>query len=310
VAFIDEHRDQFGVEPICEVLREHGVGIAPNTYHVAKSRPPSKREVRDRELKAEIQRVFDENLFVYGADKIWAQLNRENIRVARCTVERLMRAMGLSGARRGKQYKVTTTSDDRLGRPADLVDRQFKAASPNRLWVADLTYVKTHSGWVYVAFIIDVYSRMIVGWQASTSLRSDLAIDALEMAIWNRQRAGRNLAGLTHHSDLGVQYLSIAYSERLADNDIVASVGSKGDSYDNALVESFNGLYKWELIYRQGPWRGLEDVEFATMTYVDWFNHQRIHSGITNDTSYATPAEHEAAFYTQPQATEQVAINH
>jgi putative transposase len=306
VAFIDTHRDRFGVEPICDVLREHGVGIAPNTYWVAKKRPPSKRSVRDEELNVEIQRVFDENLFVYGADKIWTQLNRENIRVARCTVERLMRQMGLSGARRGKAFTVTTTSDDRLERPPDLVDRQFRAPAPNRLWVADLTYVKTHSGWVYVAFVVDVFSRMVVGWQASRSLRSDLAIDALEMAVWNRQRAGHDLAGLKHHSDRGVQYLSIAYSERLAENDIVASVGSKGDSYDNALVESFNGLYKWELIYKQGPWRGLDDVEFATMTYVDWFNHRRIHGEITNNASYTTPAEHEARFYNQIPTTRTV----
>ena len=299
MAFIDAHRGTFGVEPICEVLREHGVGIAPNTYHVAKKRPPSRRSVRDRELKIEIQRVFDENLFVYGADKIWAQLNRENIRVARCTVERLMCQMGLSGARRGKTFTVTTTSDDRLARPPDLVDRDFKAPAPNRLWVADLTYVKTSSGWVYVAFILDVYSRMVVGWQASRSLRSDLAIDALEMAVWNRQRFGNNLDALVHHSDMGVQYLSIAYSESLAENDIVASVGSRGDSYDNALAESFNGLYKWELIHRQGPWRGLDDVEFATMTYVDWFNHHRLHGEITTDASYTTPAEHERGFYDQ-----------
>ncbi len=303
MAFIDAHRDRFGVEPICAVLREHGVGIAPNTYHVARNRPPSRRAIRDEELKVEIQRVYDENLFVYGADKIWAQLNRENTRVGRCTIERLMRDMGLSGARRGRAFKVTTTTDDRLARPPDLVDRQFRAPAPNRLWVADLTYVKTHSGWVNVAFVVDVFSRMVVGWQASTSLRSDLAIDALEMAVWNRQRYGRGLAGLKHHSDMGVQYLSIAYSERLAENDIVASVGSKGDSYDNALVESFNGLYKWELIYRQGPWRGLEDVEFATMTYVDWFNRQRLHGEITADASYLTPAEHEANFYDQPAAT-------
>ena len=299
MAFIDAHRGTFGVEPICKVLREHGVGIAPNTYHVAKKRPLSPRSVRDSELTIEIQRVFDENLFVYGADKIWAQLNRENIRVARCTVERLMRQIGLSGARRGKTFTVTTTSDDRLARPPDLVDRDFKTSAPNRLWVADLTYVKTHSGWVYVAFILDVYSRMVVGWQASRSLRSDLAIDALEMAVWNRRRAGSDLDALVHHSDMGVQYLSIAYTERLAENDIIASVGSRGDSYDNALAESFNGLYKWELIYRQGPWRGLDDVEFATMTYVDWFNHQRIHSQITTDTNYTTPAEHERKFYDQ-----------
>jgi len=306
VAFIDAHRHKFGVEPICRVLREHGCGIAPNTYYVAKKRPPSKREIRDAELVVEIQRVYDENLVVYGADKIWTQLNREKIRVARCTVERLMRQMGLTGVRRGKQYKVTTTTDEALSRPADLVDRKFKAPAPNRLWVADLTYVKTHSGWVYVAFIIDVFSRMIVGWQASTSLRSDLAIDALEMAIWNRQRSGHDLSGLKHHSDRGVQYLCIAYSERLADNDIVASVGSKGDSYDNALAESFNGLYKWELIYRQGPWRGLDDVEFATMTYVDWFNQRRLHGNITADASYTTPAEHEPDFYNQPAMTSTV----
>ena len=305
MAFIDVHRERFGVEPICDVLRAHGVGIAPNTYHVARNRPPSTRSMRDEQLKIEIQRVFDENLFVYGADKIWTQLNREGIRVARCTVERLMRQLGLSGARRGKAFTVTTTTDERLERPPDLVDRAFKAPAPNRLWVADLTYVKTHSGWVYVAFVVDVFSRMVVGWQASRSLRSDLAIDALEMAVWNRQRAGDDLDQLIHHSDMGVQYLSIAYSERLAENDIVASVGSKGDSYDNALVESFNGLYKWELIYPQGPWRDLDDIEFATMTYVDWFNHRRLHGEITTDASYTTPAEHEAKFYNQTPTTEQ-----
>ena len=230
---------------------------------------------------------------------MWAQLNREGTRVARCTVERLMHELGLAGARRGKAWTRTTIGDDRAHRPADLVARDFKAPAPNRLWVADLTYVKTHSGWVYVAFIIDVYSRFVVGWQASRSLRSDLAIDALEMAMWNRRRAGADLDGLVHHSDRGVQYLSIRYSERLAENDIVASVGSKGDSYDNALAESFNGLYKWELIYRQGPWRGLDDVEFATLGYVDWFNHRRLHGEITDDASYITPSEHETAYYRQ-----------
>jgi putative transposase len=299
IAFIDAHRYRFGVEPICRVLCEHGCGIAPNTYWVAKKRPPSARAVRDAELVVEIHRVYAENLFVYGADKVWAQLNREEIGVARCTLERLMRAEGLRGARRGKAFTVTTHTDHALVRPADLVERDFKAPAPNRLWVADLTYVKTYAGWVYVAFIIDVYSRMIVGWQASRSLRSDLAIDALEMAIWNRQRAGADLSDLVHHSDRGVQYLSIRYSERLADNDIVASVGSKGDSYDNALAESFNGLYKWELIYPQGPWRGIDDVEFATMTYVDWFNHRRLHGEITNNASYTTPVEYEAIYYRQ-----------
>jgi putative transposase len=297
VAFIDANRDELGVEPICRVLTEHGCQIAPSTYYAAKARPPSARARRDEELKNVITRVYEENLFVYGADKVWAQLNREGTRVARCTVERLMRDLGLSGARRGKTWTPTTTrSNDRLARPLDLVERRFRAPAPNRLWVADLTYVKTHTGWVYVAFIIDVYSRMIVGWQASKSLRSDLAIDALEMAVWNRERAGVQLDGLIHHSDRGVQYLSIRYSERLAENRIVASVGSKGDSYDNGLAESFNGLYKWELIHRRGPWRGLDDVEFATLTYVDWFNHRRLHGEIAEH-GYATPTEFEAAYY-------------
>ncbi len=233
IRFIDEHQDRcsgelrWGIEPIAKVL-----GIAPSTYHAAKKRLPSARAVRDAELRPEILRVWEQNLAVYGADKVWDQLNKDGIRVARCTVERLMADMGLQGCRRGRIWVRTTEGDDRLDRPADLVERAFRAPAPNRLWVADLTYVKTHSGWVYVAFIIDVFSRMVVGWQASRSLRSDLAIDALEMAIFNRQRAGADLSHLIHHSDRGVQYLSVRYSERLADNDIVASVGSKGDSYD------------------------------------------------------------------------------
>jgi putative transposase len=289
------------------VLCEHGVKIAPNTYWVARKRPPSARAVRDEQLKIHIGRVWTENLFVYGAAKVWAQLNREGIRVARCTVERLMRDMGLSGARRGRAWRSTTDSGHPYDRPADLVDRRFAAPAPNRLWVADITYVKTHSGWVYVAFVIDVFSRMVLGWQASTSLRSDLALDALEMAVWNRQRSGADVSGLVHHSDRGVQYLSIRYADRLAANDIVASVGSCGDSYDNALAESFNGLYKWELIHRRGPWRGLDDVEFATMTYIDWFNHKRLHGTITAEAGYTTPAAHEAAYYRQTNpATEPV----
>ena len=281
------------------MLTEHGCKIAPNTYWVAKKRPPSARAVRDEELKGEILRVWGDNLEVYGADKVWTQLNREGIRVARCTVERLMRELGLSGARRGRAYKVTTRFDERQHRPADLVERRFRADEPNRLWVADLTYVKTHSGWVYAAFIIDVFSRMVVGWQISESLRSDLAIDALEMAVWNRTRHGQVLDGLVHHSDRGVQYLSIRYSERLDENDIVASVGSRGDSYDNAMAEAFNSLFKWELIYPQGPWRGLDDVEYATLSYIDWFNHRRLHGEITEDNSYVTPAEFEATYYRQ-----------
>jgi len=281
------------------VLTEHGCKIAPNTYWVAKKRPPSARAIRDGELKTQIARVHAENLSVYGADKVWAQLNREGTRVARCTVERLMRDLGLSGARRGRAFKVTTRSDERQHRPDDLVARDFKAPAPNRLWVADITYVRTFDGWVYAAFIIDVYSRMVVGWQISKSLRTDLALDALEMAVWNRTRDGRSLDGLTHHSDRGVQYLAVRYSERLAENDIVASVGSRGDSYDNAMAESFNSLFKWELIYPQGPWRSLDDVEYATLGYIDWFNHRRLHGEITTDNTYVTPAEFEAAYYRQ-----------
>jgi putative transposase len=206
-----------------------------------------------------------------------------------------MRVLGLQGCRRGRVFVRTTEGDDRLDRPADLVERQFRAPAPNRLWVADLTYVKTHAGWVYVAFIIDVFSRMI--WQASRSLRSDLAIDALEMAVHNRGAGG--LDRLVHHSDRGPQYLSVRYSQRLADNDIIASVGSKGDSYDNSLAESFNGLYKWELIYPKGPWAGLEDVEFATLTYVDWFNNRRLHGEIEPGPGFTTPAAFEADYYRQ-----------
>jgi putative transposase len=304
--FIDEHMDwrsgqlRWGIEPIARVL-----GIAPSTYHAAKKRPPSARAVRDAELKPRILRVWEENLAVYGADKVWDQLNKDGVRVARCTVERLMADMGLQGCRRGRVFIRTTEGDERLDRPADLVERQFRAPAPNRLWVADLTYVKTYSGWVYVAFIVDVFSRMVVGWQASRSLRSDLAIDALEMAVINRRRAGADLSQLTHHSDRGVQYLSVRYSQRLADNDIVASVGSKGDSFDNAMAESFNGLYKWELIYPKGPWRGLDDVEFATLEYVDWFNHRRLHGEIEPGPGFTSPAAFEAAYYRQPVPADQ-----
>jgi putative transposase len=266
--------------------------FAPSTYYDAKSRPPSSRSERDELLKPEILRVYQSNCDgVYGAKKIWKQLQREGIEVANCTVRRLMNEEGLSGARRGRQFKVTTISDEHQHRPSDLVDRQFVASEPNRLWVADLTYVKTHTGWVYVAFIIDVFSRFIVGWQASTSLRSDLALDALEMAIFARNHRG--LAGLVHHNDRGVQYLSIRYSERLGEAEIVASVGSKGDSYDNALAESFNGLYKTELIHRKGPWRNVEHVEWETLKYVDWFNQRRIHESL----DYVPPVEFEAHYY-------------
>jgi len=287
VRYIDARRDRWGVEPICRALQ-----FAPSTYYAAKARPRCDRAVRDEELKIEIQRVFDQSFDgCYGHKKVWKQLNREGIRVANCTVRRLMRELGLSGVRRGRHFKVTTRSDGNLHRPSDLVDRHFVASAPNRLWVADLTYVKTHSGWVYVAFITDVFSRAIVGWQISTSLRSDLAIDALEMAIYARN--AHDLSGLVHHSDRGVQYLGIRYTERLDEAEIVASVGSRGDSYDNALAESFNGLYKSELIWRKGPWRNVEHVEWATLNYIDWFNNHRIHESL----DYVTPAEFEAHYY-------------
>lgn len=281
--FIAEHQICWGVEPICRVLQ-----IAPSSYYAAIRRPPSARQQRDEVLQVAIRRVWDEHRQVYGADKVWAQLNREGLAVARCTVERLMRALGLRGVVRGKPRVRTTVGDDTIPRPLDLVARQFRAPAPNQLWVADLTYVKTHSGWVYVAFVVDACSRFVVGWQASRSLRTDLALDALEMALWTRRAVP--LTGLIHHSDRGVQYLAIRYTERLAEAGVVPSVGSRGDSYDNALAESFNGLYKAELIRHQGPWRGLDDVEYATLAYVDWFNHRRLHGEL----GMRPPAEFEA----------------
>jgi putative transposase len=288
VRFIREHRERWGVEPICRVLQ-----IAPSSYYAAIRRPLSARQRRDEWLAVAIRRVWDEHRRVYGADKVWAQLKRDGIPVARCTVERLMRRLGLRGVVRGKTGVRTTVADEASSRPLDLVARQFRAPAPNRLWVADLTYVKTHSGWVYVAFVVDACSRFVVGWQASRSLRTDLALDALEMALWRRRAVP--LKGLIHHSDRGVQYLAIRYTERLAEAGAVASVGSRGDSYDNALAESFNGLYKTELIRHCGPWRGLEDVEYATLEYVDWFNHRRLHGEL----GMMPPAEFEAALYHQ-----------
>ena len=285
MSFIGAHKDRWGIEPICRTLR-----VAPSTYYAATTRPASARSVRDAELTDGIRRVWDEHRKVYGADKVWAQLNRERTRVARCTVERLMRGLGLRGVVRGKTVR-TTVGDETASRPVDLVTRRFRADAPDRLWVADLTYVKTHSGWVYVAFVIDVFSRFVVGWQASRSLHTDLALDALEMALWRRRV--RRLDGLVHHSDRGTQYLAIRYSERLAEAGIAASVGSRGDSYDNALAESFHGLFKTELIRHRGPWRGLDDVEHATLDYVDWFNHRRLHGEL----GMVPPAEVEASYY-------------
>jgi transposase InsO family protein len=295
IAYIDAHKERYGVEPICEQLP-----IAPSTYYAAKSRPPSARAVRDEGLKPEIQRVHRDNFGVYGARKLWLQLCREGIPVARCTVERLMRSLELQGVRRGA-VKITTTSDGNALRPADLVERVFRASRPNQLWVADITYVATWNGFVYVAFVIDAFSRRIVGWRVSRSLRSDLALDALEMALWAR---GKNANGLVHHSDRGSQYLSIRYTERLAEAGAVASVGSKGDSYDNALAETIIGLYKTEVIWRRGPWKNIDDVEFATLEWVDWFNNRRLLEPIGD----IPPAEYEMLYWTETGTTDTVGL--
>ena len=284
VRFIDDHRAEYGVGPICKVLP-----IAPSTYYAHKAcevdpERRSHRARRDEQLRIEIQRIWDENYQVYGVRKVWRQLYRERIYVARCTVARLMKEMDLRGVVRGRRMK-TTISTDSADRPLDLVERNFTADCPNQLWVADLSYVATWRGFVYVAFVIDVFSRMIVGWRVSNSLRSDLALDALEQAIWDRDE----LKDLIHHSDRGVQYLSIRYTERLAEAGIEPSVGSKGDSYDNALAESVIGLFKTEVIRQKGPWRHLEDVEFATLEWVWWFNNKRLLEPI----GYIPPAEYE-----------------
>jgi putative transposase len=284
IAYIHANRDRFGVEPICKVLP-----IAPSTYYQHRQPRLSARAVRDAKLKAEIRRVHAEHFGVYGARKVWRQLHREGIGVARCTVERLMRQLGLEGVRRGKTRR-TTTPDQTTAGPADLVERDFSATRPNQLWVADLTYVTTWAGFVYVAFIVDAFSRFIVGWQASRSLRTDLALDALEMAMWVRHDG---LEGLVHHSDRGSQYLSIRYTERLAEAGAVTSVGSRGDSYDNALAETIIGLYKTELIRRRGPWKGIDEVEYATLEWVDWFNHRRLLEPI----GHVPPVEFEATYY-------------
>jgi transposase InsO family protein len=289
VSFIDAHRDRYGVEPICRVLP-----IAPSTYydHKAKERDPERRSdraKRDEVLCGEIQGAWDENDEAYGYRKMWRELKRQKVEVARCTVARLMREMGLSGVVRGKAFKKTTVVDESVARPADRVDRDFTATCPNQLWVADLTYVATWAGFVYVAFVIDAFSRAIVGWRVSRSLRTDLALDALEQAIHMRPET----QDLVHHSDRGSQYLSIRYTDRLADAGIEPSVGSVGDSYDNALAETIIGLYKAEVIERRGPWRTFESVEFATLRWVDWFNNRRLFGPI----GYVPPAEYEEAFY-------------
>jgi len=294
VDFIDEHRGEYGVEPICRVLP-----IAPATYYEHRRRredpslrPP--RAIRDDLLRVEIRRVWEESFGgVYGARKVWHELRRRGVAVARCTVERLMREMGLQGAVRGRRYKVTTEADNSLQRPADLVQRSFVATRPNQLWVADLTYVATYGGFAYAAFVIDVFSRRIVGWRVSSSLKADLALDALEQALHARP----DHTGLVHHSDRGTQYLCIRYTERLAEAGITPSVGSAGDSYDNALAESVIGLYKTEVIERLRPWRSVQQVEIATLEWVAWYNSRRLLGPL----DYLPPAEYEAVYYRHQQ---------
>ena len=291
-SFIDQHRVRFGVEPICKLLQ-----VAPSAYwrHAARQRDPSlcsARSRRDAWLIPHIQHVWQVNFQVYGADKVWRQLQREGVQVARCTVERLMRQLGLRGAMRGKVVR-TTFPDTKAPCPLDHVNRHFHAERPNQLWVSDFTYVSTWQGFVYVAFVIDVFARRIVGWRVSRSMRTDFVLDALEQALYARQPE-RN-ANLIHHSDRGSQYVSIRYTERLAEAGIEPSVGSKGDSYDNALAETINGLYKAELIHRRGPWKTVESLELATLEWVTWFNHQRLLEPI----GYVPPAEAEERYYSQ-----------
>ena len=288
--FIDAHRDTLGVEPICKVLQ-----VAPSGYrrHASRRRDPDRRCARarrDEALVPEIERVWQANLQVYGADKVWRQLGREGLPVARCTVERLMRRLGLRGVMRGKIVR-TTTSDRSAPCPLDKVHRQFRAERPNQLWVSDFTYVSTWQGWLYVAFVIDVFARHIVGWRVSSSMRTDFVLDALEQGLYARQP--QRDASLIHHSDRGSQYVSIRYTERLAEAGIEPSVGSKGDSYDNALAETINGLYKAELIHRRAPWKTKEAVELATLEWVHWFNHHRLLEPI----GYIPPAEAEANYF-------------
>jgi putative transposase len=283
ITFINENKAAYGVEPICREIQ-----IAPSTYYAARSRPPSARAIADEELKRQVLEVYRQNYEVYGVEKVWIALQRKQVAAGRDHVARLMGDLGIEGVTRGNKPRTTKPAPP-AERPADLVKREPSAPGPNRLWVADLTYVATWAGFAYTAFVIDAYSRRIVGWRVSASLRADLALDALEMAIWTRR--GNNLDDLVHHSDRGVQYLSVRYTQRLADEGAVSSVGSKGDSYDNALAEAVNSLYKFELIYRRGPWRSVTDVELATLAWVDWWNNRRVHSA----TGGLPPAEFEAA---------------
>ena len=292
--YIDEQRRSFGVESICRTL-----AIAPSSYYAAKARPPSARAVRDETLKADITRIHRDHFSVYGVSKAWRVLRREGIDVGRDRVGRLMRMLGLAGATRTRRIRTTVPAAV-SARPADLVERVFSAVAPNRLWVADLTYVWTRAGFCYTAFVVDAFSRAIVGWRVSISLRTDLALDALEMALFAR---GDPLPELVHHSDRGVQYLAIRYTGRLAEAEAVGSVGSRGDSYDNALAETVNGLYKAELIHRHGPWRSVDQVELATAEWVHFWNSRRLHGACGN----MPPAEFEAAYHSRLAASSEAA---
>ncbi|WP_148575820.1 IS3 family transposase [Nocardioides caldifontis] len=292
VDYIDEHRAQHGVEPICEVLTEAGMQIAPSTYYAAKKRPPSARSVSDAATTEVLTQVHAENYGVYGVRKMHAELNRQGHQVARCTVPRLMRTAGLRGISRAKGPRTTIPGTGPDTRP-DLVQRAFTATAPDHLWVADITYCRTFAGWVYAAFVIDVFSRRVVGWQLAKNLRTDLALDALEMGLWTRARAGHDTTGVIAHSDKGVQYLAVRYTQRLAEAGAVASVGSTGDSYDNALAEAFNSLFKAELVRNKGPWRSIDDLEIAVAEYIDWFNHRRLHGEIGT----VPPVELENDYY-------------
>jgi putative transposase len=293
--FISEYNECFGVEPVCRVLGQSGWQIAPGTYYAAIKRPPSARARKDTQILAEITRMRAEYEEVYGARKTWLELNRRGFPVARCTVERVMRRNGMRGARRGKRIRTTIPGKGPgHERAADLLKRDFTAPAPNRRWVADFTHVAALAGTVYVAFVVDIFSRMITGWAAARHKRAKLVLDALDMALWHRSRAGRRPGpGLVHHSDAGSQYTSIAFTAHLAAEGIVPSIGTAGDALDNALMESAVGLYKTELIARRGPWRDLAHVELETAGYCQWFNQRRIHSAIGD----VTPAEAEAAWY-------------
>lgn len=297
MAFIDEVRDRFGVEPICRVLTEHGVKIAPSGYYAFRKRAPSARALRDGELKPLIEQVFFDRAKgrgLAGARKMWHLLAREGVTVARCTVERLMRELGLQGARRGRSVR-TTRPDEQANRPPDHVQRCFTAARPNQLWVVDFTYVPTWEGFGFTAFVTDVFSRQIVGWRTASRMPTELPLDALEMALWVRGRAAQDVTGVTHHSDAGRQYTALRYADRLADVGAIASIGTVGDSYDNALAESVIGLYKTECVRVDGPFRTVDELELATLSWVHWFNENRLHSAI----GYRTPVEAEREYYRQ-----------